>query len=159
MPRKNVISGAVFARLQSGVVAAVFAVGVSASGHALAAQPTEVSLASSAQALAYCQAGSLPKGTVAYYGSTAGGAQYGDKKCVQAIPTKKVKVGLQVVGSTVSTCTLATAKQATKLCNAGEMGEWDIAYIAGAAGTVIGGPGYGCGTNITTLSIGNAICQ
>jgi hypothetical protein len=70
-----------------------------------------------------------------------------------------VKEALQVVKSTVSECTLASAKQAIALCNSGGIGEYDIAYIAGPAATVIGGPGYGCSTNITNLSIGNAICK
>jgi hypothetical protein len=151
-------SQSVSARLPAGIVAAAFAVGLGASGQALAASPTEVALATAAQALTYCQAGSLPKGGVAYFGGTAGAAQFA-KKCAQAVPNKSVKDALLVTGSTVSECKLATAKQAAALCNAGDMGEWDIAYIAGPAGTVIGGPGYGCGTSITTGGIGNAICK
>jgi hypothetical protein len=143
----------------AGVAAAVFALAVTASGHAMAASPTEVDLATSAQALAYCKAGSLPKGSIAYFNGTAGEAQYAAKKCTQAVPPKKVKEALLVTGSTVSECKLATAKQAIALCNSGGIGEYDIAYIAGPAATVIGGPGYGCTTNQTTLSIGNAVCQ
>ena len=151
-------SGAVSARLKHGVVAAVIAVGVGASGHALAAKPTEVDLATPAQALTFCKAGSLPKGGLAYFNGTAGDAQFA-QKCKQAVPNKKVKDALLVSGSTVSECKLATPKQAIALCNAGGIGTYDIAYVAGAPATVIGGPGYGCTTNITTLSIGNAVCQ
>jgi hypothetical protein len=151
--------GAMPAVLKTGVFAAVFAVGLGASGHALAAAATEVDLASSEQALAYCQAGNLPKGSVAYFVGTAGEAQYAKKKCAQAVPTKKVTAALQVNGSTVSECKLASAKEAIALCNNGGIGEYDIAYIAGPAATVIGGPGYGCSTNITNLSIGNAVCK
>jgi hypothetical protein len=152
-------SGAMSAWLKSGIIAAALAVGVGASGHALAAKATEVDLASPAQALTYCQAGSLPKGSVAYFNGTAGDAQFAKKKCAQAVPTKKVKEALLVTGSTVSSCALASAKDAIALCNNGGMGTYDIAYIAGPAATVIGGPGYGCSTNHTTLSIGNAICK
>ncbi len=157
MSHLNNKSGAISA-LKSGVSAAVFALCVGASGHALAASASEVDLASSAQALAYCQAGSLSKGSVAYFNGTAGAAQYA-KKCAQAVPTRKVKDALEVNGSTVSECKLASAKQAIALCNNGGIGFYDIAYIAGPAATVIGGPGYGCTTNQTTLSIGNAVCQ
>jgi hypothetical protein len=150
-------SGAVSVRVKTGIVAAGLALGLCASGQALAAKTaTEVNLASSAQALAFCQAGSL-KG-VAYFSGTAGDAQF-VKKCTQAVPTKSVKDALLVTGSTVSECKLATAKQAIALCNNGGIGTYDIAYIAGAPATVIGGPGYGCSTNQTTLGIGNAVCQ
>jgi hypothetical protein len=137
---------------------AMFALCVGASGHAQAATVTEVDLASSAQALTYCKAGSLKKGSVAYFNGTAGDAQFA-KKCAQSVPKKNVKEALLVSGKTVSSCKLATASQAIALCNAGGIGEYDIAYIAGPAATVIGGPGYGCTTNITTLGIGNAVCQ
>jgi hypothetical protein len=113
-------------------------------------------LASSAEALKYCNAGSV-KG-IAYFNGTAGDAQYA-KKCAQAVPTKSVRSALEVTGKKVSECKLATAKQAIALCNSGGIGEYDIAYIAGPAATVIGGPGYGCTTNITTGGIGNAVCQ
>jgi hypothetical protein len=157
MPRKNAELGSVFARLQIGLTATIIALGAGAAVPALAASPTEVNLASSAQALAYCQGGSLAKGDTAYFNGYD--VQYGDKKCKQGVPVKKVKSALAVNGNTVSQCTLATAKQALKLCNSGGMGEWDIAYIAGPASTVVSGPGYGCSTNTTTLSIGNAVCQ
>jgi hypothetical protein len=139
--------------------AALFALALVAAGHVHAATVTEVDLATAAQAKKYCKSGDLPKGSVAYFNGTAGEAQFSPKKCTQAVPTKKVKDALLVTGSTVSECKLATAKQAITLCNAGGIGEYDIAYIAGAPATVIGGPGYGCTTNITTLSIGNAVCQ
>jgi hypothetical protein len=158
MLRRKVTQNAASASWQNGIAAAMFAFGLCACGQALAAKVTEVDLASPAQALAYCQAGSLPKGSIAYFNGTAGDAQYA-KKCAQAVPPKKVKEALQVVKSTVSECTLASAKQAIALCNSGGIGEYDIAYIAGPAATVIGGPGYGCSTNITNLSIGNAICK
>ncbi len=156
MPHLNRKSGAVSARLKSGMIVAVITLGVGASGHARAASPTEVDLASAAQAKTYCKSGSL-KG-VAYFNGTAGDAQF-VKKCAQAVPTKVVKDALLVSGSKVSECTLATAKQAIALCNSGGIGEYDIAYIKGAPATVIGGPGYGCTTNQTTLSIGNAACR
>jgi hypothetical protein len=158
MQHLNLMLGAVPARLKSGLVAAALAVSLGASGHALAASATEVDLASPAQALTYCQAGSLPKGSVAYFTGTVGDAQYA-KKCAQAVPKKKVTEALLVSGSTVSSCKLASAKDAIALCNNGGIGEYDIAYIAGPAATVIGGPGYNCTTNQTTLSIGNAICK
>ena len=147
-------SNAVTPALKSRIAAAVFALCAGASGHALAAAPTEVNLASSDQALAFCQGGTQ-KGT-AYFNGTE--AQF-TKKCAQAAPTKRVAAALQVTGSTVSECKLATAKQAIALCNAGGIGLYDIAYVSGPALTVIGGPGYGCTTNQTTLSIGNAICK
>jgi hypothetical protein len=143
--------------LRSGAVAAVVALGLGVYGHAMAATTTEVDLASSSQALKFCKGGTQ-KG-VAYFNGTAGDAQYVDRKCSQAVPKKAVSDALLVTGSKVSECKLATAKQAIKLCNEGGMGEYDIAYIKGPAATVIGGPGYGCTTNITTLSIGNAICK
>ena len=159
MAREKIKSAAVSARLRNGVAAAVFALDLGAAGHAVAASVTEVDLATAAQAKKYCKAGSLPQGSVVYFNGTAGDAQYASKKCSQAVPTKKVKDALLVTGSTVSECKLATAKQAIALCNSGGIGEYDIAYVAGPAATVIGGPGYGCTTNQTTLSIGNAVCQ
>jgi hypothetical protein len=158
MPHRNITPAAVSGRLKHGLCAAALTVGLSASGHALAAGPKEVDLASPAQALAYCNAGSLPKGSVAYFVGTAGDAQYASK-CAQAVPKNKVKAALLVKGKTIKECRLASASQAIALCNNGGIGTYDIAYIAGPAATVIGGPGYGCGTNQTTLSIGNAICK
>jgi hypothetical protein len=159
--------GAVSARLKTGVAAAMFALGVGGSGHALAkttadpvrpARPTEVVLATPAQASAFCEAGSMTKGSVAYINGTAGESEYA-KKCTQAVPKKSVKEALLVTGSTVSECKLASAKEAIALCNDGGIGYYDIAYIAGPVATVIGGPGYGCTTNQTTLGIGNAVCK
>jgi hypothetical protein len=159
MPRFHIQTRAVPARLRLSLAAAALALSMAAAGHAHAATVTEVDLATAAQAKKYCKGGSLPKGSVAYFNGTAGDAQFASKKCTQAVPTTKVKDALLVNGGTVSECKLATAKQAIALCNAGGIGEYDIAYIAGAPATVIGGPGYGCTTNITTLSIGNAVCQ
>jgi hypothetical protein len=158
MLRLTLKSGAVSARLNSGIIAAVFALGVGASGQVLAASVTEVDLATSAQALTYCQSGALAKGSVAYFNGTVQ-AQFGPKQCLQKTPMKTVKDALAVSGATVSECTLATAKEAITLCNAGGINTYDIAYVKGPAGTVIGGPGYGCTTNITNLSIGNAVCK
>ena len=158
MPYLNCKVAARSARLQSGIAAAILAVGLGASGHALAKTPVEVDLASPAQALTYCQAGSLPTGSVAYFDGTAGDAQYA-KNCKQAVPTKKVKEAILLKGSKVTSCKLASVADAITLCNNGGIGEYDIAYIAGPVATVIGGPGYGCSTNQTTLSIGNAICK
>jgi hypothetical protein len=158
MAYTNLKSNCTSGRLKSGIAAVVFALCVGASAHALAATVTEVDLATPAQAKKFCKAGSLPKGGVAYFNGTAGDAQF-EKRCKQAVPTKAVKDALQASGSTVSECKLATAKQAITLCNSGGIGEYDIAYIAGAPATVIGGPGYGCTTNQTSLSIGNAVCQ
>ncbi len=153
----NVKSVIASAWLKTGVLAGAFALCTGAFGHAKAATPTEVDLATPAQALTYCQAGSLAKG-YAYINGAAGDAQYA-KKCIQAVPKKNVKYALLANGNSVSSCKLATAAQAIALCNAGGIGEYDIAYIRGPAATVIGGPGYGCTTNITNGGIGNAICQ
>jgi hypothetical protein len=159
MQHPDIEAVAVSAWLKTGIVAAVVALGAGVSVPALAKAPVEVNLASPAQALTYCKAGSLPKGDVAYFNGTAGDAQYAKKKCAQAVPKNKVRDALLVTGSTVSECKLASAAEAITLCNSGGIGEYDIAYIAGPAATVIGGPGYDCSTNQTTLSIGNAICK
>jgi hypothetical protein len=151
--------GGVSARLKTGVAAAMFAVGVGGSGHALAQKTaTEVVLATPAEALAFCEAGSMTRESVAYINGAAGESQYAHK-CIEAVPKKSVKEALLVTGSTVSVCNLAKAKEAIALCYDGGIGYYDIAYIAGPVATVIGGPGYGCTTNQTTGGIGNAICK
>ncbi len=145
------------AGLKAGMMATVVALCVGAAAHALAATVTEVDLASPAQALKFCKDGGLAKDH-AYFNGAAGLSQFA-RNCAQSVPKKIGKHALLATGKKVSECKLATATQAVALCNAGGIGEYDIAYIAGPAATVIGGPGYGCTTNITNLGIGNAICQ
>jgi len=155
-------SSSKFTRPHIATIAAAFALGIGASGQALAGA-REATLASAEQALAYCQSGAMKYTDVAYFNGSAGEAQFGPNpkdKCAQKVPTTaKVIKALVVTGTTVSQCTLATAKRSQMLCNAGGIGEWDIDYILGPVATVIGGPGYGCGTSITTGGIGNAICK
>jgi hypothetical protein len=123
--------------------------------------PTEITLASPAQALAYCQAGSMGANDIAYINGANGLAQYGSaKNCAQQIPAKgKVSTALEVNGSTVSECKLVTAKEAVTLCNDGDLGEWNIDYIAGKIGYTISGPGYGCNVGTSTSGIGTALCK
>jgi hypothetical protein len=155
-------SSSKFTRLHTATLAAAFAVGIGASGQALAAAQ-EATLASAKQALAYCKSGAMKNNDVAYFNGSAGEAQFGPSakdKCAQKVPTTaKVTKALVFTGTTVSECKMASAKQSQTLCNAGGVGEWDIDYILGPVATVIGGPGYGCGTSITTGGIGNAICK
>jgi hypothetical protein len=160
----HIVSKASFAftRLQAAIMAAAFAVAIGASGQALAAAQ-EVTLATPKQALAYCKSGAMKNNDIAYFNGAAGEAQFGPGakyNCAQKVPTtSKVTKALLVTGKKVSECRMASAKQSEKLCNAGGIGEYDIDYILGPVATVIGGPGYGCTTNITTGGIGNAICQ
>ncbi|MGH6875810.1 MAG: hypothetical protein ACREHV_00370, partial [Rhizomicrobium sp.] len=122
----------------------------------------EVTLATQAQALTYCQSGKMPGGDIAYVNGTAGLAQYGpDSDCAQQVPAKKTKVtkAIEVVGTHVKECKLAKAKPAVQLCENGGVATWDIDYISGKVATVLSGPGYGCTVGITTGGIGNAICK
>jgi len=121
----------------------------------------EVSLASTSQALAYCQSGKMPANDIAYIAGAPGLAQYGpSQECAQQVPTKgKITKAVQVVGTKVSECTLAKKKPAIAFCQGGGMGEWDIDYISGKVGQTLNGPGYGCDVNFSTSSIGNAICK
>jgi hypothetical protein len=143
--------------VSAALVLALAGFAVPASAKAL----SEVTLASADQALAYCQSGKMKAGDVAYIAGGPGLVQYGpDKSCAQSVPTKgKVTKAVQVVGTKVSECKLATAKKALPFCQDGAMGEWDIDYISGKVGQTLNGPGYGCDVNFSTSTIGNGICK
>ena len=160
MPRLISKTRSVFAHLPAGIVLAALALGVSGFGPA-AKGIREVTLASSAQALAYCQSGKMPSGDIAYIAGGPALVQYGpDQSCAQQVATNiKVTKSIQVVGTHVSECKLASSKKAIAFCQSGSMGEWDIDYISGKVGQTLNGPGYGCDVNFSTSSIGNAICR
>lgn len=159
MDRVICISRGVFARLPVGVACAAFALSIAASGQASAATK-EVTLASASQALAYCKSGKMPSNDVAYINGAGGLAQFGPgASCAQKAATSPAKKAVEVKGKRVLECNLSAAKAAVTFCNSGAMGEWDIAYISGKVGRTISGPGYGCGVNFSTSSIGNAICR
>jgi hypothetical protein len=107
-----------------------FLLSIDGSSHARAAHVSEWHLASSKQALGYCEAGDLPKGSFAYFSGAAGEAQFANKKCTQAVPTRKVKGAVVLAGETFFWCKLATAMQAKSLCKSGGIGDNDIAYIS-----------------------------
>ncbi|HEX4081203.1 MAG TPA: hypothetical protein VHX61_20250 [Rhizomicrobium sp.] len=151
-----------FARLPAGIASAALVLGIAGFAAPATAKPIrEVTLATPDEALAYCQSGKMPAGDIAYIAGGPGLAQYGpDQDCAQQVPTKgKVTKSVQVVGTKVSECKLASAKKAIAYCQSGDMGEWDIDYISGKVGLTLSGPGYGCDTGFSTSSIGNAICK
>jgi hypothetical protein len=157
-----------FARLPAGIVSAAVVLGIAgfavpaAAGVSAAAKGIrEVTLATPDEALAWCQSGKMPAGDIAYIAGGPGLAQYGpDQDCVQQVPTKgNVTQSVQVVGTKVSVCKLASSKKAIAYCQSGDMGEWDIDYISGKVGKTLSGPGYGCDVGYSTSSIGNAICK
>jgi hypothetical protein len=152
----------VFANLPAGVVSAALVLGIAGFAVPAAAKGIrEVTLATTDQALTYCQSGKMPAGDIAYIAGSPGLAQYGPaQNCQQQVPTKgKLTKAVQVVGTKVSECKLASAKAAIAFCQSGSMGEWDIDYISGKVGKTINGPGYGCDVNFSTSSIGNAVCK
>lgn len=151
-----------FARLLPGIVSATLVLGLAGFAVPVAAKGIrEVTLATTDQALTYCQSGKMPGGDIAYIAGSPGLAQYGpDQNCQQQVPTKgRITKSVQVVGTKVSECKLAGSKAALQFCQSGSMGEWDIDYIAGKVGTTLSGPGYGCVVNQSTSNIGNAICK
>ncbi|HEY3777784.1 MAG TPA: hypothetical protein VGL35_06975 [Rhizomicrobium sp.] len=144
------------------IVSAALVLGLSGFGVPAAASGIrEVTLATSDQALTYCQKGKMPAGDVAYIAGGPGLVQYGpDQDCAQQVPTKgKITKAVQVVGTHVSECKLASAKNAVTFCESGAMGEWNIDYVSGKVGKTVNGPGYGCTVNFSTSSIGNAVCK
>lgn len=146
----------------AGIVSAALVLGMVGFAVPASAKPvSEVTLATSAQALAYCQSGKMKSGDIAYITGGPGLVQYGpDQNCAQQVLTKgKISKAIQAVGTTVSECKLATAKKALAFCESGSMGEWDIDYISGKVGHTLSGPGYGCTVGNSTSSIGNAICR
>jgi len=148
--------------LPVGVVTAALVLGLAGFGVSASAKGIrEVTLASSDQALAYCQSGKMPANDVAYVAGGPSLVQYGpSQSCAQQVATKgKISKAIQVVGTKVSECKLAKSKQAVPFCQDGAMGEWDIDYIAGKVGQTLNGPGYGCDVNFSTSTIGNAICK
>ncbi len=149
-------SAPVFGRLMQ----AALALGIGAAGQASAATK-EVTLATPAQALTYCQSGKMPGSDIAYINGGPGLVQYGpSNSCAQKVATKiTVTKAIQVNGKRVSECNLSPEAQALTFCNDGEMGEWDIDYIKGKIGKTINGPGYGCTVNDSTSGIANAICK
>lgn len=154
--------GSMFANRPAGIIWAALVLGVACFAVPASAGTTrEVILATPDQALAYCQSGKMPSGTVAYIAGGPGLVQYGpDQSCAQSVPTKvKITKAVQVVGTKVSECRLASATIAVPFCQSGTMGEWDIDYISGKVGKTLSGPGYGCGVGYSTSSIGNAICK
>jgi hypothetical protein len=155
-------SRSMIAHLPVRIVSAALALGIA--GFAVPATAKgmrEVALATSDQALAYCQSGKMPAGDVAYVAGGPGLVQYGpDQNCAQQVITKgKITKAVQVVGTKVSECKLASSKNAVPWCESGAMGEWDIDYISGKVGQTLNGPGYGCDVNFSTSSIGNAVCK
>ena len=162
MPRLISKPDSVFAHLPAGIVSAALVLCIGGFGVPAAANGIrEVTLATPDQALAYCQSGKMPAADIAYIAGGPGLVQYGpDSNCVQQAPTKiKITKSIQVVGTRVSECRLASAKIAVPFCQNDSMGEWDIDYISGRVGKTLNGPGYGCNVNHSTSSIGNAICR
>jgi hypothetical protein len=151
-----------FAHHPARIVSAALVLGMAVFGVPAAAKGIrEVTLATPDQALAYCQSGKMPAGDIAYIAGGPKLVQYGpDQSCAQQVATKiKVTKSIQVVGTRVSECKLASATKAIAFCQSGAMGEWDIDYISGKIGKTLNGPGYGCVVNHSTSSIGNAICR
>jgi hypothetical protein len=149
-------------RITLGLLASAALLATAASALAGGSGPTEATLASTDQAMTYCQSGKMPTNDIAYIAGAPGLAQYGPgSSCVQQVPGKKTSVtkAVQVVGTTVSECKLESMKKSVAFCNAGGIGEWDIDYIAGKVGKTINGPGYGCNVNKSTSTIGNAVCR
>jgi hypothetical protein len=149
-------------KLSTVIVSAALALGVAGFASAATAKGIrEVTLASTDQALAYCQSGKMPANDIAYITGGPGLVQYGpSQSCAQQVLTKgKVTKAVQVVGTKVSECKLARSAPAIQFCQSGAMGEWDIDYISGKVDLALGGPGYGCDVGQTTSSIGNAICK
>ncbi|HTZ69403.1 MAG TPA: hypothetical protein VMB71_02030 [Acetobacteraceae bacterium] len=147
------------ARLPVGMVAAAFAFSLTVPGVASAA-PKEIGLASTSQALTYCQSGAMPANDVAYIAGAPGVVQYGPaKNCVQQVGKGKIKKALYTKGKNVKECNLVSAQAAVSFCDSGEMGTWNIDYIKGKIDTTISGPGYGCGVGTSTSSIGTALCK
>ncbi len=143
------------------MLSAAFVLGVTAAGQASAATK-EINLASPTQALAYCRSGKMPTNDIAYIAGQGGLAQYGPgANCAQAVPAKgKVGKAIEVTPmNKVMECTMQTATKSLAFCTDGEMGEWDIDYIAGKVGVSISGPGYGCEIGVSTSSLGNAVCK
>ena len=152
----------VFAHLTAGIVSVALVLGIAGFAVPAAAKGIrEVTLATSDQALTYCQSGKMAAGDIAYIAGGPGLVQYGpDQSCAQQVATKiKVTKSIQVVGTRVSECKLASAKNAVLFCQSGAMGEWNIDYISGKIGKTVNGPGYGCNVNFSTSSIGNAVCR
>lgn len=162
MPNCSSKPAFLFVRLPIGFVSVTLVLGAAGFTVSAAAKPIrEVTLATAAQALTYCQSGKMPSGDIAYIAGGPGLVQYGpDQNCVQQVPTKgAITKSIQVLGARISECKLASAAKAIQFCNSGAMGEWDIDYIAGKVGKTINGPGYGCTVNFSTSSIGNAVCR
>lgn len=149
--------------LPARIVSAVLVLGMAGFGSPASAGKgiREVTLAMPDQALAYCQSGKMPSGDIGYIAGGPKLVQYGpDQNCVQQVATKiRVTKSVQVVGTRVSECKLASATAAIAFCQSGGMGEWDIDYISGKVGKTLNGPGYGCNVNYSTSSIGNAVCR
>lgn len=146
----------------SAFLSAALMLGIAGFGVPAAAKSIrEVTLATTDQALTYCQSGKMPAGDVAYISGGPGLVQYGpDQNCAQQVATKgKITRAVQVVGSKISECKLASAKAAIQFCQSGAMGEWDIDYISGKVGRTLNGPGYGCNVNYSTSSIANGVCK
>ena len=146
----------------SAIVSAALVLGIAGLAAPAAAKGIrEVTLASTSQALTYCQSGKMPANDIAYIAGGPGLVQYGpSQSCAQQVPTKgKITKAIQIVGTHVSECKLSKSKPAVQWCQSGAMGEWDIDYIAGKVGLTLNGPGYGCDVNQSTSTIGNAICK
>ncbi len=145
--------------VRTSTVAALVSLFAGASAVAAPA-PHEGFLVSAADALAYCKAGKLKAGAVAYINGSGGLAQFGPgTKCAQKVPAGRVKTALVYKGTAVSSCPLAGPATAVSFCNSGAMGTYDIDYINGKVGLTISGPGYGCPVGTSTSGIGNALCN
>ena len=145
-------------RARLGILSAAMGLGLMASAQAAV---KEITLASPAQALAYCKAGNMMPADIAYFAGAGGLAQYGSKGCPQQVPphgTVANALGLKGKNK-VTECSMASPAQALKFCNSGAMGTYDIDYISGKIGRTLSGPGYGCVVNYSSVSLGNAVCK
>jgi hypothetical protein len=137
----------------------MMALGMTAPGWA--ATTKEVALATSQEALSFCSSGATTA-KEDYFAGPGGAVQFAYPFCIQALLTvSKVRNAIVVSGANVSECRLAASKAATKFCNSGAMGTYDVDYIAGHVGETISGPGYGCAISVVgrSTTIGTALCQ
>jgi hypothetical protein len=148
------------ARLSAAFLVGAVALGISTASQAGRA-PSEITLASPDQALAFCKAGKMLPSDIDYISGSAGLAQYGSAaSCAQQVPKKTmIKTALKVEGSRVKACKLVGAEAALAFCQSGNMGTYNIDYIYGKVGRTISGPGYGCVVNFSTTGIGTALCK
>ncbi|WP_044559467.1 hypothetical protein [Azospirillum sp. B4] len=128
--------------------------------------PVIITLATAEQALKVCHDHKMGDREIAYFAAQqymAGYAQWGPHyHCMQSRVSSQSGPVTKAIQSDGTIVTLVSKEEAHKACKAGEVGDWDVAYIKGNYGLAQWGPAYKCKqarVPYKSSSVTNALAQ